>query len=78
MYRMTKNRMSRISNRLAIYAALLLIVASFANAGGSISDPTQVENAVAQTADSPLARMANTTASAKSSNRFRMSLFLVR
>ncbi|MDH3788128.1 MAG: hypothetical protein OES53_06145 [Xanthomonadales bacterium] len=35
MLRLTGKRTSRISNRLAIFAALLLVVTSLAGAGGS-------------------------------------------
>ncbi len=39
MLRLTRNRTTRIPNRLAIFAALLLLVSSLAGVGGQVDSP---------------------------------------
>jgi excinuclease UvrABC ATPase subunit len=72
MLRLTGKRTSRISNRLAIFAALLLVVTSLAGVGNSTLLTDSAQSAMASSANqkSQPARLR--------SNRFKVSLFLFR
>jgi hypothetical protein len=81
MLPLTRSRKYRVSNRLAGFAALLLVVTSIAGVGGS-SHSTGSES-ILQTAtqaveEAPAFLQSGNTTKVKSNKGFKMSLFLFR
>jgi len=81
MLRLTTNHKSRISNRLAIFAAVLLLVTSLAGVGSSVistgdSDAQFASLAIADKAVSSFHATGNTKA--RKNRGFKVSLFLFR
>ena len=81
MLRLTKPRIYRISNRLAGFAALVLVATSLAGLGGS--SPSVVGDSMLQTAsetveEAPEILSSVSTAESRSNKGFKMSLFLFR
>ena len=77
MIRLTKHRTTRVSNRLALYAALLLIVASIVSVGNTV-DTGSMEQVTAQAGDPQNSQTSGSAASGRSSSGFSKSLFLIR
>jgi hypothetical protein len=81
MLPLTRTRKFRISNRLAIFAALLLVVTSLAGMGGSdrLADRESALHASSMIVDDAPALLHSGNASkAKANKGFKMSLFLFR
>jgi hypothetical protein len=81
MLPLTRNRKNRVSNRLAAFAALLLVVTSLAGVGGSShsrgSESILQTVALAAEEEAALLPSGNTT-KAKTNKGFKKSLFLFR
>ena len=78
MLRLTTHQKSRISNRLAIFAAVLLLVTSLAGMGGSIM-PESAAMASLAAADQAVPALSSTNGTKARKNRgFKISLFLFR
>lgn len=79
---MTRHQKFRVPNRLAGFAALLLIVTSLAGTGNSLINakhPTAAQNSAAQTVDTtPITQSARTESAVKKKKGFKVSLFLFR
>ena len=82
MLRLTTHHKSRISNRLAGFSALLLLVASLAGAGNPASTAehgVMTKGAVAEAVDNaPLTLSSRGGSTVKKNKGFKMSLFLFR
>jgi hypothetical protein len=81
MLRLTKHRNSRISDRLAIFAALLLVVTSLAGIGNSVISSGEGEAQFASMSfadDAPVSLQSRNSATVKKNNNFKVSLFLFR
>ena len=82
MLRMTRHQKFRVPNRLAGFAALLLIVTSLAGTGSSLINPehTKVtQDSAAETVDTaPITQSARTDSAVKKKKGFKVSLFLFR
>jgi hypothetical protein len=81
MLRITRHPKSRISNRLAIFAALLLLVTSLSEIGNTGLSSSDVEallatNSVAESA--PVSLQSRSSTKAKKNRNFKVSLFLFR
>ncbi len=78
MLRLTRTHRIRVSNRLAVLAAFLLVAATAASVGGNLTDTVDGGNSVAGTAVNENPSQANTVRAAKASKGFRVSLYLFR
>ena len=81
MLRLTRNRKSRVSNRVAIFAALMLTVISLAGAGGPTTS-SNVQGQLFTTAGSAEKQVekaqSNSSSAVKNNKGFKVSLFLFR
>jgi hypothetical protein len=77
MLRLTKNRISRIPNHLALGAALLLLVTAAAGVGGTAPKTLAVAEFAAQ-ATTDKVMQPEAVEPAKKDKRFKMSLYLFR
>jgi hypothetical protein len=81
MLPLTRTRKNRIPNRLAIYAALLLVVTSLAGIDGSArpadNEPV-LESASIVAGETPALLRAGNSSTVKANKGFKMSLFLFR
>lgn len=81
MLRLTRNREFKVSNRVAVFAALMLTVISLAGAGSSTAIPESQSvnfadtNAVESTTESVRSR---SSSAVKKNKGFKVSLFLFR
>ena len=81
MLRLTNNRMTRISNRLAIFAALLLLVSSLAGIGTPLAVPGDgaAQSVALPGTDKAAASLQATNSGKVKKNRgFKVSLLLFR
>jgi len=81
MLRLTRHPQSRISNRLAIFAALLLLVTSLSGIGNSVVSSGEGEalaatNSAAESA--PVSLRSGSSTKARKNRNFKISLFLFR
>jgi hypothetical protein len=79
---MTRHQKFRVPNRLAGFAALLLIVTSLAGTGSSLINEKHsaaAQNSVAETVDTtPITQSARTDSAVSKKKGFKVSLFLFR
>lgn len=78
MFRLTRIRRIRVSNRLAVLAACLLIVAAATGMSSPLAQPAGEQSSAKANTFQPAGSEANTTASVKSRKGFRVSLYLFR
>lgn len=82
MLALNRNRKFRISNRMAAFAAILLVVTSLAGVGGSATlstDNSAMRMAMAEAEEDTATMMRAAGASKANGNKgFKMSLFLFR
>ena len=81
MLRLKKKKKSRVSDRLAIFAALLLTVTSLAGIGNSLisaSDGNAPFSAMTVADNSSIALHSNSGVKVKKNRNFKVSLFLFR
>jgi hypothetical protein len=79
MLRISRSKKSRISDRLAIFAALLLVVASLAGMSNSVMSSTAGNPRLAKAVDAAQVGLQSSGNSAAKKNRnFKVSLLLVR
>jgi hypothetical protein len=79
MLRLTHNHRTRVSNRMAVFAAFLLIAATVASLGGALdghreAGPSMVGTGTAE-ADSG---QGNAVSAVRSNKRFKVNLYLFR
>ena len=80
MLRLTGNRKTRIPDRLAVIAALLLVVSSLAGLGNSAlsSSNGEATQVAAVTDSAPFSRNSGSSPTVKKNRGFKTSLFLFR
>ena len=81
MLRLTKSPQTRISNRLAGFAALLLLVTSISGIGNSIMSFNQGDSqfaAAVNAGNTQILAQSTGSSKAKTDRRFKASLFLFR
>ena len=81
MLPLTRNRKNRVSNRLAAFAALLLVVTSLAGVGGSSQSKgseSMLQTASVTAAEEAAFLPSGNTSKAKTNKSFKKSLFLFR
>jgi len=81
MLRLTRQAKSRISDRLAIFAALLLLVTSLSGIGNSFissSDGEELLIASSAAESAPVSLQSGSNSKAKKNRNFKVSLFLFR
>ena len=78
MLRLTRTHRFRVSNRLAVLAAFLLVAATAASVGGSLAETVDGGSSVAGMAVNDSPAQANTVRTAKANKGFRVSLYLFR
>jgi len=81
MLPLTRSHKVKISNRLAVFAALLLLVTALSGVGGShptIGQPQSLVSAAEMNGEARARFQVTGTSSAKQNKGFKMSLFLFR
>ena len=77
MLRLTRTHRYRVSNRLAVLAAFLLVAATVASVGGSLAETANSGPALVGAAQQDEASV-NTVRAAKAGKGFKVSLYLFR
>lgn len=81
MLPLTRSHKVKVSNRLAVFAALLLLVTALSGVGGShpvTGQPQSLASAAEMSGEAPARFQVTGTSSAKKNKGFKMSLFLFR